>query len=71
MAVRAADRSEERRGEIPFSPEVGRAGAGLEVVILEQPVKFLVALRVWLDVGRKSEAAVRPLPGQDHVGAET
>src|SRR6476660_6810159 len=71
MTVRPADRSEEDPGEIPSSPEVGRASAGLEVVVLEQPVNLLVSLRVWLDVGRKSEAAVRPLPGQNQVSAET
>ena len=58
MAVRPADRSQKRRGDIPFSPEVGPTRAGLEVVILEQAVKLVVSLRIWLDVVRKSKEMV-------------
>src|SRR5215467_48189 len=53
VGVIAADRLQERERQVPISPYVRGARAGLEVVVPQQPVELGIELGVTIDLVRK------------------
>ena len=72
VRVVAADRFLKRERQVPLSPGVRGAGAGMKVIVPQQPVKFGIergSREIVLNFV-DPHTAVRPLPGQDRMSGK-